>query len=202
MENDICHLWSNFACGDGYLAFDEVPLELEVTTTADRSDSRLRVFDRDEKEIKTYDSELVKGDEDLTFFYGDGQDTFTETVYVPGTLPYALNVLTWEEVGNANTPSSVLNSQFRTRIKLPFEGSMSGWAEFTINSQNAAPTEYLLGKPNLVEGASITAANTIENTRTVNSGKPVVIGGAFWKRSFPETPNNSYGRYIPHSIEP
>ncbi len=197
-RNDMCHLWSNFTCGDGYLAFDEVPLELEVTATADRSDSRLRVFDRDEKEIKTY--EIEEADEDLTFFYGGGQDT--DIQYVPGTLPYAINVLTWEEVGNANAPSSVLNSHFRTRIKLPLEGAMSGWAEFTINSQNATPTEYLLGKPNLVEGASITAANTIENTRTVNSGKPVVLGGAFWKRSFPETPNNSYGRYIPHSVEP
>ena len=148
--------------------------------------------------VETFD--LTEVDDDLVFSgLPDSGGIEVEEELLPGTLPWAVNVLNWiPEDSNLNTSvQNPLGSQLQTKINY-FSAASAGVVYLDIRPQTNANKYYLIGNSGLDAGQPLTSNVGNFINFPVDSGDTAIIGSNFWQRSFPSQGGN-YGRWIPAS---
>lgn len=106
MRNDLCVLWTQLGNCNTFQDFDERPLLL-YSGASDSKMYFLNFYDREEAKIDTF--ELDEVEDDLVFSgLPDSGGIETEEELLPGTLPWAVNVLNWVPA-DANLPPAATN---------------------------------------------------------------------------------------------
>ena len=203
MRNDLCVLWTELGNCNTFLDFDERPLLL-YSGDSDSKMYFLNFYDREESKISTYDYVFVEVEDDLVFSglpdSGGIEEEYEEEL-LPGTLPWAVNVLNWVPA-DANLPlaaSNPLGSILQTQIRY-FGSASAGVSYLDIRPRTSWNAYYLIGNELLVAGQALPAATDVGafiNFPTEN-GDSAMISGNIWQRSFTSQSGN-YGRWIPSS---
>ena len=199
MRNDLCVLWTELGNCNTFLDFDERPLLLY----SGESDSKiyfLNFYDREELKIDTFEFDEVE--DDLVFSgLPDSGGIETEEELLPGTLPWAVNVLNWVPA-DTSPPQSVsnpLSSILQTQIRY-FGSASAGVNYLDIRPRISWNAYYLIGDELLVDGQALPAASDVGEfiSFPTENGDTAMISANIWQRSFSSQAGN-YGRWIPSS---
>jgi len=199
MRNDLCVLWTELGNCNIFLDFDERPLLLY----SGESDSKiyfLNFYDREELKIDTFEFDEVE--DDLVFSgLPDSGGIETEEELLPGTLPWAVNVLNWVPA-DTSPPQSVsnpLSSILQTQIRY-FGSASAGVNYLDIRPRISWNAYYLIGDELLVDGQALPAASDVGEfiSFPTENGDTAMISANIWQRSFSSQAGN-YGRWIPSS---
>ena len=199
MRNDLCVLWPDFGNCYNLLDYDERPLLL-YSGESDSKTYSLVFYDREELKVETFD--LTEVDDDLVFSgLPDSGGIEVEEELLPGTLPWAVNVLNWipKDSNLNNSVRNPLGSQLQTKINY-FSDASAGVVYLNIRPQTNASKYYLIGNSGLDAGEPLTSTSNVGSFINFpdDRGDTAIIGSNFWQRSFAGKGGN-YGRWIPAS---
>lgn len=203
MRNDLCVLWSELSnCNILYDA-DERPLRL-YSGSSDLKQYFLNFYDREETHISTYEYIFVEVEDDLVFSglpdSGGIEEEYEEEL-LPGTLPWAVNVLNWVPADTSlpQSASNPLSSRLQTQIRY-FGSASAGVSYLDIRPQTSWDAYHVIGDELLVDGQALLAAGDVGEfiSFPTESGDTAMISANIWQRSFSSQSGN-YGRWIPSS---
>ena len=203
MRNDLCVLWSQLSQCNILFDFDERPLQL-YTGSSDSKQYFLNFYDREEAKITTYDYVFVEVEDDLVFSglpdSGGIEEEYEEEL-LPGSLPWAVNVLNWNarESSLATSITNPLDSRLQTQISFFGEAS-AGVSYIDIRPQTSWNAYFVIGDPTLIAGQALQQASDVGAFVNFpdDSGDTAMISANIWQRSFSSQRGN-YGRWIPSS---
>jgi len=203
MRNDLCVLWSELSNCNILFDFDERPLLL-YSGSSDSKQYFLNFYDREETHISTYEYIFVEVEDDLVFSglpdSGGIEEEYEEEL-LPGSLPWAVNVLNWHpsESSLAANIANPLNSRLQTQIKF-FGEAYAGVNYLDIRPQTSWNAYFLIGDPTLAAGQALQQSNSVGTFVNFpdDSGNTVLLGGNVWLRTF-SSQGGDYGRWIPSS---
>ena len=220
MNNPICDLYESYtsaatACkfaataadtagfisSAGVLDDDELPLILASNNANSNTgeNSRLLLWDREEQSLNGEDPVSTDG---LGFSPGGSAGDPTQLAY----LRREVNVLVFGAEGSDGVLGSAeLQSKeadtYGLKVVASPEGGDRGWAQLTIEPENAAPGLWAVGTDAPNDGADVdpNATNGFgEITDLAVPNNTMAIGFAVWERSFADQAGN-YSRMVEHS---
>ncbi|MFZ8958009.1 MAG: hypothetical protein ACO2ZE_13310, partial [Pseudohongiellaceae bacterium] len=199
MRNDLCVLWSELSNCNTLYDFDERPLRL-YSGSSDLKQYFLNFYDREEAKIDTFEFNAVE--DDLVFSgLPDSGGIETEEELLPGTLPWAVNVLNWVPADTSlpQSASNPLSSRLQTQIRY-FGSASAGVSYLDIRPQTSWNAYHVIGDELLVDGQALLAAGDVGEfiSFPTESGDTAMISANIWQRSFSSQSGN-YGRWIPSS---
>lgn len=199
MRNDLCVLWSELGNCNTLFDFDERPLLL-YSGSSNSKQYFLKFYDREESPIDTF--ELGEVEDDLVFSgLPDSGGIEVEEELLPGTLPWAVNVLNWvpSESSLEAVVKNPLNSRLQTQIRFFGEAS-AGVNYLDIRPATSGNAYFVIGDPTFAAGQALSQASSVGNFVQFpsDSGDTALLGGNVWLRKF-SSQAGDYGRWIPIS---
>tara|TARA_R110002110_G_scaffold415765_2_gene655192 strand:- start:44333 stop:45982 length:1650 start_codon:yes stop_codon:yes gene_type:complete len=117
-------------------------------------------------------------------------------------FPYEVNVVEWTD----GSSEGVLSSEYATSVDASVLGNF-GWANLAVSPANKPvyPDTSATGQ-SICQAVPTTVSPIVDNTqragvcRVPATDDVAITGFVAWQRSFPATPDRSYGRLIDHSF--